>query len=208
MTCQAQRLSRAAFYLLLSFLFGYCIYQALSSDTDDYYHRLTLDDVSDMPPLMVGDVVFRLGIGTDSEIIASMGESMYSHVGLVIATNPIAIIHASTNDKKDSPKQVIISDLSEFLAHSLSIAIKRYNLTQSSQDQIPSIAKEYVGRAFVLGDKDDKETLYCTTLVAAILQDFAPITPHYRRVSLVNMSYYFPQSLFADSNSTLIYSKD
>ena len=82
------------------------------------------------PPLEVGDVILRQGIGLDSMVIAKVSDSVYSHVGMVAAVNPeITIIHAAVDDRPDKANQVIASSLPFFVSKARRIAVKRYPLS-------------------------------------------------------------------------------
>lgn len=62
-------------------------------------NTLSLEKLPDLPKLQVGDVILRCGVGADSLMIASVSQSLYSHSGIVFATEPeVLIVHATTAD--------------------------------------------------------------------------------------------------------------
>ena len=44
---------------------------------------LTMESIPALPQLQIGDVILRMGLGTDSLVIAEISNSHYSHVGIV-----------------------------------------------------------------------------------------------------------------------------
>ena len=65
-----------------------------------------------LPTLEVGDIIFREGIGVESIIIQKLSKHNYTHIGLVISTKPIIILHATPDDNPKKPNQVILSSFS------------------------------------------------------------------------------------------------
>ena len=82
-----------------------------------------MSDLKGMSELKELDVVLRAGIDLDSLIIQQLSNSPYSHIGVVISTAPLQILHASSTDTQN---KVAVSDFSYFLAHARGIAVKRY----------------------------------------------------------------------------------
>ncbi len=169
-------------------------------------HTLTLQDIADMPTLKVGDMIFRQGVGVESEIIQKISASPYSHIGLVIQTDPIIILHATTTDDPHKPNQTITSSLESFVAHARRIAIKRLELPSRAYTEIATQARdEYVGRAFVLNDSP--EAFYCTSLIEEILGRYLTfeLRPLSVQAPIVGGTYLFPQAFFENTQSQLVY---
>ncbi|TQR60455.1 hypothetical protein [Campylobacter troglodytis] len=89
----------------------------------DKKQGLRMSDLKDLPELKELDVVLRAGIDLDSLIIQQLSNSPYSHIGVVINTKPLQILHASSTDTQN---KVAVSEFSYFLAHAKGIAVKRY----------------------------------------------------------------------------------
>ena len=71
-----------------------------------------------LPPnglLQEGDWVFRHGTATDSRLIRELSRSRFSHIGIVVQTQPeVWIAHATTDDDPAHPNQVLLTPLAEF----------------------------------------------------------------------------------------------
>lgn len=160
-----------------------------------------------LPPLEVGDLVFRRGDSLESVIISQVSHHHYTHLGLVISADPLLIIHATTDDNPSTQNQVIISPLDEFLFHARSIAIKRLPLTNAQQESIALSARAEQGRAFVIAE--GSEALYCTTFVESVLAPHIALNLVYDEVNLPTWSgkYLFPRVFFDMPEGRLIYEK-
>ncbi|OBV28685.1 hypothetical protein BKN38_09235 [Helicobacter sp. CLO-3] len=143
-----------------------------------------------------GDIIFRQGLNTESVIIAYLSDSLFSHIGMVISTNPFLIIHATTDDDPRFPNQVIISPLQEFLAQGKVFALSRQRLAKSVREAIAADSRAYLHRAFVLDTSESR--LYCTSFLESIIVKRTPISLPYARVSMpvVAGEYLFPQAFF------------
>ena len=82
-----------------------------------------MSDLKGLPELKVLDIVLRAGIDLDSLLIQKLSNSPYSHIGVVISTKPLQILHASSSDTQN---KVAVSEFDYFIAHSKGIAVKRY----------------------------------------------------------------------------------
>ena len=166
-----------------------------------------LQSTLNLPPLQLGDVVFRCGRGIDSAIISEISKSKYSHVGMVAALQPqIVIIHATTDDVPTKANQVIASTLSFFVQEAKRFAVKRYALSAQEQQQIAAFLHSQLGEPFVLDGKRD--SLYCTTLIVKALgaQRSASLRFHYLQFFGITGWFLFPEDLWQDARSQVIYS--
>ena len=82
---------------------------------------------ANLPPLAVGDWVFRAGTSAESHLIQTLSDSEFSHIGMVVSLQPEPLIaHATTDDDQQRLNQVLTSTLSDFidpqLARSFAIA--------------------------------------------------------------------------------------
>ena len=89
----------------------------------DKKQGLRMSDLKGMPELKELDMVLRAGIDLDSLLIQQISNSPYSHIGVVISTTPLQILHASSTDTQN---RVAVSEFSYFLANAKGIAVKRY----------------------------------------------------------------------------------
>ena len=160
---------------------------------------LKMQDLKAMPELEVLDLVLRAGVDLDSLLIRQISNSPYSHIGVVISTKPLQILHASSSDTKN---KVAISDFSYFLAHTKAIAIKRYE-NLANKEQIINYLKAQVGKDFKL--TNNKDALYCTTLIEKAFKQDLSLSYKNIDMSLLSGKYLFPKAFYDDNKSALIY---
>lgn len=158
-----------------------------------------------LPPLEVGDVVLREGVGADSRLIAQVAGGPYTHVGIVVSTAPVLILHAAPDDDPQHLQQVILSTPAAFRARARRLAVKRYPLSPAQRAQLQEQARDYVGRPFSLSAETD--ALYCSTLVSRLLG--AQVRLQLRevevRLPLLGGRFLSPQGFFEDEGSVLLY---
>ena len=153
-----------------------------------------------LPPLQLGDWVFRQGTSQESALIIQAGKSSFSHIGIVTALEPqILITHATTNDDPQHLNQVISSSLADFSSPTLAkrIAIARPTfLSAAQQQQVVQRVLSFVGQPFVLAVRESPN-LYCTTLIAeAIQQPLPSFNPQWMTLNLpiLRGEYLHPQA--------------
>lgn len=168
-------------------------------------HSLCLNQLEDLPPIEVGDVIFREGIGMDSAIIQKLSNHRYTHVGIIVSNDPIIILHASTDSCANHAESVVLNTFEEFLQCSHNIAIKRFGLSADVLQNIINRAYQRLGDAFVLSHNHQR--LYCTTLLEYAIEPFVALNLPYTNVEFPILSgeYLFPKAFFEDSHSVLIY---
>ena len=167
----------------------------------DEKQGLARADLVGLPELKVLDIVLRTGIDLDSLLISRISGSPYSHIGVVISTQPLQILHASSSDTQN---KVAVSEFDYFLAHAKGIAVKRYaNL--GDKERILGYLKAQIGKEFKLFDEGEK--LYCTTLIEnALKQAFEPNLAYEKLdLSLLSGEYLFPKAFYDSNQSVLIY---
>lgn len=101
-----------------------------------------------------------------------MGDSAFSHIGIVANLAPLRIIHATTDDNPNAPNRVIQSQIDDFLAQAQVVGLKRLPLPQKTREAIAKYALLSLGAPFVLRGSGD--SLYCTTLVRDSIKANAP----------------------------------
>lgn len=153
-----------------------------------------------MHAVQVGDWVFRSGVSADSRLIKSLSHSRFSHIGMVVQTQPqIQIAHATTDDDPARLNQVLITPLAEFAAVERADAIAIARPRFLSAEQRAATARHVAarqGRAFVLSARE-KSPFYCTTLLLdAVQQQMPSFQPqwHYVDVPVFRGQYLFPQA--------------
>lgn len=127
--------------------------------------------------LAIGDWVLRKGTSAESHLIAGFGTGQFSHIGIVIETEPeVRILHATTNDSPQQPNQVIVSSWDEFTDSRLALiyaAARARFLTPAQQQRISQLVQQQLGQPFVLAARH-KPHLYCTTIIADAIQAVSP----------------------------------
>ncbi|MBS4331654.1 YiiX/YebB-like N1pC/P60 family cysteine hydrolase [Campylobacter vulpis] len=160
-----------------------------------------------LPKLEIGDLIFRRGNSLESVIISQISGHYYTHLGILIASTPPFIIHATTDDNLNKPNQVILSSLEEFVSRAQALAIKRLPLTKAQKEIIALTAKSQLGKKFVLNEGND--TLYCTTFIENLLTPHIKLNLTYEELNLPTLSgkYLFPKAFFNEVQAKLIYEK-
>lgn len=167
--------------------------------------------------LRAGDLVLRLGTVTDSLVIAKVSHSAYSHIGMIIQTQPeILVAHATTSDHDYDHDQASITTLKDFWSRALcraGMAARIDGLDERKLDGVISRLIAYKGRPFVLAPRD-QDHFYCSTMLYdAIRSEDPSFTLKWQNLSYPGFKgeYLFPQSfigsprvkrLFAFKNDT------
>lgn len=162
---------------------------------------LTLADLKKLPTLKPLDIILREGVDLDSAVIAKISHSPWTHAGVIIATNPIEIIHASTSDTNNRVARVPLAD---FLKNANRIAIKRYVLNDEAQKKIADFLQAQVGKSFSF---NKESPLYCTTLIEKSFAEAGDLKLHYQPVEMpiFGGDYLMPREFYNDKKSTLIF---
>ncbi len=132
--------------------------------------HLSLESIAPLPKLKVGDLIFRMGVGADSFVIADVTNSKYSHMGMISAIEPeILVTHATTADDAGSNFEGVITiPLENFVSEASSLAIGRYqDLKDSSIEQVQNYLKSIEGQPFTI--TPDPRSIYCSSSEASSL---------------------------------------
>lgn len=151
--------------------------------------------------LQAGDWVFRSGTGGDSEVIRRLSQGVYSHVGMVVQTEPVVwVAHATTDDDPQRLNQVLLTPLHEFLsperADAVAVARPRF-LTVQQRAASAVYARSQLGRPFVLAARGEG-AFYCTLLLTeAVAQQGVVLPVQWQQVDVAVFrgAYLFPQGL-------------
>ncbi|WP_229770964.1 YiiX/YebB-like N1pC/P60 family cysteine hydrolase [Campylobacter portucalensis] len=164
-------------------------------------HKFNLQNI---PNLEVGDLIFRHGNTIDSIIISNKSDFKYSHVGVIIKTEPILIIHAT---QKENDDKVSIITLNEFLNNATDFGIARVKfINDKNRIFFINDLKNSFGKKFVLSKKGD-ENLYCTTLIENSLSKISKFEPIYQDIDFmfIDGKYLFPAGIWYDKNIEILY---
>ena len=170
--------------------------------------HLSLESIAPLPELKVGDLIFRMGVGADSFVIADVTNSKYSHMGMISAIEPeILVTHATTADDAGSNFEGVITiPLENFVSEASSLAIGRYqDLKDSSIEQVQNYLKSIEGQPFTI--TPDPRSIYCSSMVIFALQDHVTmqVNKTFLNIPLNEGDYYVPQSFIEDPNLKIIY---
>ena len=113
--------------------------------------------------LQKGDLVFRVGLDSDSAIISAFDEKGWSHVGFALSSEQI--IHSAPKDEFGNG--VISISTQDFIKGAKKIAIARYELSGEQIEQISQNLKAKLGQEFILRADDENAQNYCTSFLQA-----------------------------------------
>lgn len=166
---------------------------------------------SRLPPLQIGDWVLRMGTESDSQIISRISHGHFSHIGIIVQTQPnILVVHATTDDGELQKNQVIVSTLDRFFSPELAksgVIIRPLFLTQQEKNNIATSVWQQIGKPFSLRSKEYAHR-YCTTLMYDQITKIHPqFQPKWQYVSapLFEGEYLFPQSFASYPRTKIIY---
>jgi len=169
-----------------------------------FFTFLSAGEFVNLPELKVGDIIFRRGTGTDSEVIRVLSDFEFSHIGAVAEISPqIQIIHATTHDDIQKTDAVVIASFDEFTQNSANLAIMRIPLDENQTELVQKRLFSLLGEKFVLSENG----LYCTTLIEKAFDGI--IAPNLERETLnvpfMRNSYLFPKAFWNLPNSEIIF---
>ncbi|NLK67220.1 MAG: hypothetical protein GX282_07090 [Campylobacteraceae bacterium] len=141
----------------------------------------------------------------DSVIISKKSGFKYSHLGVIVSTNPVLIIHATPSEKYDD--KITIITLDEFLNEATDFGLARVKfIDDTNREFFINDLKKSLGKKFILRKKED-ENLYCTTFITNSLSKIAKFEPKYQNVEfmLIGGEYLFPSAIWLDENIEILY---
>ncbi|WP_370680581.1 YiiX/YebB-like N1pC/P60 family cysteine hydrolase [Comamonas sp. GB3 AK4-5] len=149
-----------------------------------------------------GDLIFRQGTESVSQLVRAVDRGEFSHVGLLVA-QPGApgqwqVLHATPSEKPGQPDAVVLDSLDFYLAPQRSRSYQLYRVQASDQARQQAVdwALAQQGRAFDL--LDSGHGVYCTTLAwQAWQQAGVPLDAAFTEVTLplLNGRYLLPSGL-------------
>lgn len=216
-----QRLCKLGLLVLVLSIAGIIVWRNVLVRTyfNVMQNTLSLEKLTALPKLQVGDIVLRFGVGADSYAIAQISNSQYSHCGIISAVSPeIMITHASTLDDLSSKFDGVTTvPLQSFLEQATAIAIVRYvTLTPDLYPQLKAFLNQQTGRKFSLDveatplnieTSQSERGVYCTTLIEQALSPLIELTLSRQQIDtpLAQGSFLFPEAFLHDPNAQLIY---
>lgn len=188
-------------FILFAIFLAFIIVLAFWLNLKPKEQGLTMADLPNLPQLKTLDLVLRQGRDLDSLFISSVSNNPYSHIGVIISTNPLQVLHASSTDTQN---KVAVSEFEDFLSHAKAIAIKRYENLQGGECILAHL-KAQVGKEFKL--TNDDERLYCTTLIEDAFKEAFELNLRYEKLAipLIAGEYLFPKAFYEDNKSVVIY---
>jgi hypothetical protein len=142
------------------------------------------------PELKIGDVLLQPLDCWACDLIEAEEETIYSHMGIVIATNPVLVA--------DSRRKVEIQSLDEFNSiteKGQSIRVLRFqkqgiveNFEKNSKEFLALFKSDFEGLAYDHQflwnnmDANGQQMLYCSEMVMKLLQAFLGIEPFVKRM--------------------------
>lgn len=204
--------------LLLFFLLPGVALLLTRSDGFCSHSQCVIYDAQQLHRVRVGDWVLRSGTGRESALVEQLSDSAFSHLGLVVRTQPqLLIVHATTSDDVQHPNQVIISSFDRFASPRLArrvLVVRPTFLSEAQKQQMAQSAESLLGQAFVLAPRQ-KPNLYCTTLLLRLLRPHVSAQnstrlPAWQRVNapLLRGEYLFPQAFLAVEGLETVYDSD
>ncbi|MBP6563778.1 MAG: hypothetical protein KA214_09925 [Neisseriaceae bacterium] len=161
-----------------------------------------------------GDLILRMGTGMDSLLIKQAGGGRYSHIGMVVQTQPeVIIIHATTDDDPERLDQVLLTPAAVFLAPKRATAYAQLRPLFLSQEQIEQMItglRAQLGQPFVLAS-EEADHLYCTTLIqSALAQQRPAFKLAWQTVTapVFKGRYLFPDAFLAHVDMQLLQQQD
>lgn len=162
-------------------------------------------DLSHLPPLKKGDLIFRLGNSKDSLIISAVSDFKYSHVGVYLGDD--LVIHSAPLSEININDGVSIVTFSDFLLEAVDFGVARVRfLDENSSELFIENLKSHIAEPFKLENKES-ENLYCSTFIANELAKISEFNPEYKQVNipLVGGEFLFPKGIWQDKNVEIIY---
>lgn len=148
-----------------------------------------------------GDLIFREGTETISDIILSIDPGGYSHVGMLVGTaGNWQVLHATPSEVTGRPDGVVVDTLDFFLdpLRARRHAVYRVQADSAAQrEEAVRRARDALGRPFRMAD--DSGT-YCTLLVWQAWQDAGlSLEARFRHLDLplIPGEYLLPSGLIA-----------
>lgn len=154
-----------------------------------------------------GDLIFREGNEAISDMVLTMDDGHFSHVGLLAKKeDEWVVIHSTPSEVEGRIDGVVIDSIDFFISpqRSLHHAVYRVKATDGQREQAVRWAEAQVGTHFsILGP----EGIYCTTLVwKAWLDAGVDLDPQFTHMAipLAQGDFLLPSGLLSSPKLTLL----
>lgn len=159
-------------------------------------------------PFKSGDLIFRQGTELISQLVISVDQGSYSHVGMIVGDAPHwQVIHATPSEVEGRLNSVVIDDLSFFIdkERASQWAVYRVGATSEQRSLVTQYVVTQLNKPFSF---NVNEGTYCTYLVwQAWMQagvdfkvDFTPLS-----IPMMSGQYLLPNTLAQSAELELIY---
>ena len=169
--------------LLLSLLFAACSSSEEKAVLEPLYPLL------DTALLQEGDLIFRLGLGLESQAVVSADRSgQYSHVGLLVReAGAWRVLHAVPGEAEDTDGEEILKNdpLPLFLRpdRAVSLCVMRYDTTAEALEAVCRKGRQLHARRIPFDhayDITDSSRMYCTEFVVFVFKSIGVDLPEGR----------------------------
>jgi hypothetical protein len=134
--------------------FAFCLLLAV------YASALSLKDLSDVPPLKNGDIIFQTNLDPQAHAVTAATLSLYTHTGIVKKMESGYAVIEAADIVRDTPleKWVKRGAFKRF-------AVYRHKyLTDAQAAQVVENAEKYAGRPYDIYFYFDESQIYCSEL--------------------------------------------
>lgn len=158
-----------------------------------------------------GDLIFRKGNEAISDMVLSMDDGHFSHVGLLAKQeDEWVVIHSTPSEIEGRIDGVVIDPIDFFISpqRSLHYAVYRVEATDDQREHAVRWAEEQLGTPFSILDP---EGIYCTTLVwKAWLDAGVDLDAQFTHMSipLAKGDFLLPSGLLSSPKLTLLVPQD
>ena len=139
--------------------------------------------------LQAGDLIFRLGLGLESQAVVSADRSgQYSHVGLIVLDSGVwKVLHAVPGEAEDTGGEEVLKKdpLPLFLRpdRAVSLCVMRYDTTAEALKAVCREGMRLHARRIPFdhaSDITDSSRMYCTEFVSFVFQSIGVDLPEGR----------------------------
>lgn len=149
--------------------------------------------------LEIGDWILRKGTTADSMIIGFVGNSRFSHIGIISSLKPEAkIIHAMTdsNGEHGSVRETTLEKFVSSDRSNIAVIIRPAFLTALQKKTVVESIRLQIGLPFILAERHEQHR-YCTTLIADATSKVEPsFVPSW---TYLNVPFFIGEYLFPDA---------
>lgn len=153
--------------------------------------------------LQKGDLIFRVGLDSDSAIISLFDKNGWSHVGFALSSEQI--IHSAPKDDFGSGISVISTQ--DFIKGAKKIGIARYDLNSEQIEKIIQNLRSKLGQEFILSTDEENAQNYCTSfLQVGFASAGLELKLPKKQINLpfIKGAFIMPSAFWSDKNAKII----